>query len=751
MLSNSQADKAQAKVVKKIKKRLDKFNIALLWGEIRSGKTRPFLRASEGYRTLVVTKKDAINGIKSEATKLNIPVDVINYHSIDKMDPADYDLTILDECFTPDVEILTEHGFIRFDLLSKNTSVAQYDTNTQEIEFITPTRHIEKHYDGDIITFKSQKKIDISVTPNHNMVVEKNKRIVKLSANDLRGAYKFRVTGKSNAKENILTPYEKLAIMTQADGSLHTVYSGRRNSTGDKNHRLCGDKAYVFSFTKERKVKEFKKLMYEGDFEFSEVKDRSNRRRFIVHNIPSTMSKLLSDNFILSEIGFEKAKEIIEYMVNWDGHIMNNTSYYYSSVVKENTDFYQAVSILAGYKTNQTIQTDDRSITYNDVYRLFISKNEDSIGYQGIEKTYSHHSGKVYCVEVPKGNIIVRRNGKPLVVGNCHLYIANASPKESTTWKKVRVFTEGKNVIYASGTPTAEGYGGLYHMLKLSDHSPFRGYPSFTMWFNGFSVWQDKSNTLKAYSVNYSPSGRNAGMKFVKIVDGFGIPTKTYLGDKEVPSYKNTQEKKIKSAIKHLVVKLKRVDTGHKFEAKDVKHHLKPNKEQTKLLSKLASDLLVETKQGVILGDTPVKMMQKRHQISSGIAVKCEDDELYQFKKESPKVNFIQKHFDPTTTIILAHYIEEQEYLATIFPHTGSVTKMSSGVDLSHFETMVIFSMAFSAANYEQVRGRLMNVNRKTKIKVHYLLIDLDGHVYNAVKGKENFTASWFKSKDIIQ
>ena len=36
------------------------------------------------------------------------------------------DLVILDECFTPEVEVLTEDGFIRFDKL-ENQKVASYD------------------------------------------------------------------------------------------------------------------------------------------------------------------------------------------------------------------------------------------------------------------------------------------------------------------------------------------------------------------------------------------------------------------------------------------------------------------------------------------------------------------------------------------------------------------------------------------------------------------------------------------------
>lgn len=298
-----------------------------------------------------------------------------------------------------------------------------------------------------------------------------------------------------------------------------------------------------------------------------------------------------------------------------------------------------------------------------------------------------------------------------VILDECHLYIANASAKVSSIWKMVFDYTQKKRLIFASGTPTAEGYGGLYHMLKLSTWSPFRKYKRFTLWF-----------------------------------EDYGVPKRKYIGTRDVPCYKTTQVDKIKAEIEHLVVRLKRKDTGHKYEAEDVTHVIPLSKKQSKMKKVLTKDLVLLTKQGDILADTPVKMLSKSHQIASGIAVKCEGDKVYRFKKEPPKVTFIKKHFDPKTTIILAHYKEDVAYLSKIFPHVGSVTKMSSGVDLSHYKTMIIYSMAFSSANFEQVRARLMNINRDSEIQVHYLLSDIDTYVYEAVKSKENFTLDWYRS-----
>ena len=317
-----------------------------------------------------------------------------------------------------------------------------------------------------------------------------------------------------------------------------------------------------------------------------------------------------------------------------------------------------------------------------------------------------------------------------IILDESHLYISSATPKHPTIWLEVVKFTKGKRLIFASGTPTPEGYGGLYRMLALSTWSPFP-YKRFTLWFKDY-----------------------------------GIPSTTYTRDREIPSYKKTKAKLIKSKIKHLIVNLTRLDTGHVHEAKDVHHFVSLSKKQQKIQNSFDKKKLWLKGGMDILTDTPVKYLSKCHQLAGGVSIKgeplAEDNpdwdgkdkkteflytpQTYKFKKLPPKVKYIQENFDPETTMILSYYQDEQELLKSLFPHTGSVTKMSTGVDLSHFKTMVIYSMAFSSANFQQVKGRMLNIKRDTPVSVHYLLSGIDKYVIEAVEAKESFTSSWFKT-----
>jgi len=403
-------------------------------------------------------------------------------------------------------------------------------------------------------------------------------------------------------------------------------------------------------------------------------------------------------------------------------------------------------------------------------YRALVVTKKDSIG--GIKDEAKEIGIEIDVINYHSIQKMNPDNYDMVILDECHLYIASATPKFKPIWLEVVKFTKDKFLIFASGTPTPETYAGLYTMLALSTWSPFP-YDCFTHFFYGYTVWKNPKGKQHNRSWNYDPP--SVGYKLIKRVKGYGVPSATWNGEKDVPSYKLTQEEKLIGKIEHLIVNLTRKKTGHKHEAKDVYHNISMTKEQNKLIEKLDKHHIVVKDKIEILSDTPVKMLSKLHQIAGGYAVKGEDELVknpkwikgekkrmkkldidkwlakpttYYLKKVPPKVDYILKNFDPETTIILSYYKHEQEYLKGLFPHTGSVTKMSTGVDLSHFKTMIIYSMAFSSANYEQVKGRLMNVKRDTPINVHYLISGIDSYVLRAVKSKENFTSRWYKENN---
>jgi DNA repair protein RadD len=349
-------------------------------------------------------------------------------------------LIVIDECFTGDVEILTSNGFVRFDALQGTERVAQYDNGL--ISFVVPDKFIKQRYAGELVRFRSDTRIDLDMTPNHDLLVKYPTGTRKVTAEKVKfnGFNYLYTAGKSSFEDSgTLTIFERFLIAVQADGNM------RR--TCDVGHSVG------FMFSKQRKIDEFLGLMTAGNFTWTEVKPGGRgssssvrlRRRFLVHRLPF-VSKNLWNHFDIAKMSVSKARQIIQEMVKWDGHINSESLWYYSSVVEENTNFYQCVCILAGYSSNKTIQIDNRKATFSDVHRLFIKLDRDTVGTQHIEKTLYPFDGTVYCVSVPSTNIIVRRNGKPVVIGNCHL-------AEAKSYKDILAKYPKAYVIGLSATP----------------------------------------------------------------------------------------------------------------------------------------------------------------------------------------------------------------------------------------------------------------------------------------------------------
>lgn len=382
-------------------------------------------------------------------TDKSMPFQICSAQTMARREWPDADLIVVDECFTPDVEVLTERGFVRFDQLQQGVKCAQFEDG--RIQFVEPTAHICKPYIGPMIRMRSETLCDLSMTPGHQLLIRsatgrwKKPSVAEAKFN--HGNWFAAAGALDGDAPATLTAFERLMIAMQADGSIHNRPDPETYSAS-------------FSFCKERKIERFLALMTDGNFRFTEVKcsdsaERNNRRRFLVHGLPY-ISKQISDHFVIANLSAGKAAAIIDEMVEWDGNKHSDSTWYYSSVVEACTDFYQTVALLAGYKTNKTIQRDTRSETFSDVHRLFIRKNTAMIGTQKIKRDSYQYQGNVYCIRVPSGNIVVRRNGKPLVIGNCHTQLRS--------WTE-HVMSCRAKVIGLSATPFSKGLGKIFTNL----------------------------------------------------------------------------------------------------------------------------------------------------------------------------------------------------------------------------------------------------------------------------------------------
>ena len=346
-------------------------------------------------------------------------------------------------CHDDKTEIMTNEGFIKFSALHPGYQVAQYNQDTKEISYVKPSRYVDKHYTGNMVKVGGKgSSLDFCVTPNHEMLIDRvdYKRIktktFKILAQELTAkSYEhIPVAGKGSGNEDILSLYEKLAILHQADGSTSGSYTelteeemsycqlgskrGWETKTGLKQQP--GHFTLKFGFNKQRKIKQF----LEDFGRYTECHEwatnTSGYRHFCIRNVPPKwVNKDFTKIFDITTFSQKKAIAFLTYLVKWDG-FKAGKGYGYSNTNKASIDFVQQVAVLAGYKANISVCPDNRKNTYNTCYKVHFY-NKNYVTNQTLKRTLNknyQYSGHVYCVTVPDGNIITRRNGKILIAGN---------------------------------------------------------------------------------------------------------------------------------------------------------------------------------------------------------------------------------------------------------------------------------------------------------------------------------------------
>lgn len=323
-------------------------------------------------------------------------------------------------CVDKETQVLTIDGWKNINTISTNDKIAQYHNNG-DITFVYPQSIINKEYRGDLLFFNNKKNhINMMLTPDHRIIYKSNDKVYEQSAGEFKfgGTKKIPVAGKLKGSYLVLSDYDRFLIALQADGSIRDM--------GKRNGKISGCHCVDFTFSKRRKIERLTYLLDNLKFEYNTFKDKRDRTVF---NIKVPIEYKLTKIFRewvpkLDRLNSIWCSDFIEEAVLWDGHIRSKQgSYYYSSSVEDNTEMVQIIASMSGYKTHRYEQEDGRKESYKTMHRLSILKYTDYHTAQKIKKEIIPHNGNVYCVSVPTGMFVARRNNAIFITGNCHLYI----------------------------------------------------------------------------------------------------------------------------------------------------------------------------------------------------------------------------------------------------------------------------------------------------------------------------------------
>lgn len=320
-------------------------------------------------------------------------------------------------CFAEDTEILTQYGWKYFRDLNQNDIVAQYHSNG-DIDFVKPSEIIQSNYDGKMIHINNG-RYDTLITPNHRIVYNDSytktlrvKEANKLSLNN----HTIPVAGNGIGKIDHLSVRDYLKIAYQADGCL--VNNGNFTKDG-----VC----YRFFFKKERKINRILEICNRFNLRYTLKKSKTREDCVNIYVWYPELFNKTFDEYDLTLYSSKWCKDFIKEISIYDGTDGSSSpNIRYINTNKKAIDKVMAIATLANYRVgfdsnDGTTGFGKKALNPKKCYILnFIDKNY--ICGKDINREEIDYSGKIYCVTVPTGMIVVRYNNRVTISGNSQSY-----------------------------------------------------------------------------------------------------------------------------------------------------------------------------------------------------------------------------------------------------------------------------------------------------------------------------------------
>ena len=300
-----------------------------------------------------------------------------------------------------------------------------------------------------------------------------------------------------------------------------------------------------------------------------------------------------------------------------------------------------------------------------------------------------------------------------------------AFPKPSKRAKQVKLLIQGCNpyIILLSGTPTPESFSQMYHQIYGIPTNPFGRYKNF------YRFCDDYVN-VKVRPIN-------------------GLNIRDYYDGSE----------SILTKMRPYTINFTQKNAGFKVETTEDILYVRMKEETYSLAKRLQKQLVIEGKTEVIMGDTPVKLMSKLHQIYSG-TVKFESGNSMVL--DLSKAEYIKEKFLNKKIAIFYKFKEELNAIKEVYGETIS-TELSvfketdksialqivsgrEGISLKEADALVYYNIDFSATSYWQSRDR-MTTKERLKNKVYWIFAEkgIENKIYKAVTKKKDYTLKHFK------
>lgn len=284
-------------------------------------------------------------------------------------------------------------------------------------------------------------------------------------------------------------------------------------------------------------------------------------------------------------------------------------------------------------------------------------------------------------------------------------------------------------IILMSGTPTPESYSQMYHQLYGIPRNPFCMYSNFYR-------FADEHVRRVQRKIN-------------------GLVINDYSNGKE----------SIIDAVATYTIRFSQKDAGFLVDTREHILHVEMTPMTYRIARELSKNLVVEGTEETILADTPVKLMQKLHQIYSG-TVKFESGNSMVI--DTTKAEFIKDRFGANKIGIFYKFKAELQALRQVFGAENMTDNVElfndtdckvialqivsgrEGISLRKADMLVYYNIDFSATSYWQSRDR-MTTRERLESDVYWVFSrnGIEDSIYKAVTKKKDYTVRHFK-KDVL-
>lgn len=373
-------------------------------------------------------------------------------------------------CYDESTKCWTTDGLKKYQDINIGDMVMTMNLTSKELEFKPVKKVIVKDYDGCMNVFKSR-RVSLSVTDDHKMLIENHHdQIFYENASDTieRSCFKFPIPKYNNetkpSEELLNIDYEDLFYMIGL-----FVGDGYCSHSIKKIKNISGmNRSEFLKKCKDNKGR-FVKAIVEGDQEnticnsyktcfclpeedvsrlrLTSILEKNNIKYYKTKIIIGITSREIHD-FFLQFGKYAKNKSLPRWVLScgknyllkmFDGLIHSdgdhsrykgegNSAQYYTVSEKLSTHQFPELAYKLGYsysvyKRYTESFIDGRKISGDSYVCSFTKTQKSHISKNSKKEKYV---GKVWCIEVEDNhNLLVERDGKYIICGNCSVYGAN--------------------------------------------------------------------------------------------------------------------------------------------------------------------------------------------------------------------------------------------------------------------------------------------------------------------------------------